>query len=260
MGNCGTQCLKYLLFVFNFLVGLAGIAILGFSVYVLIDSADFQKIVNSEGLHPAFLTIWMIFGVGVALFFLGIMGFYGSKHENRCLLALYFFLIFVVFVVEIVAGVMSLIFYPELKGAAIDTTNLYGLQEVSTNYSEWTGDRKDMSQDITQYWDFFQSKAKCCGFSHVEDWNNSTYFKITERYPPSCCDKGDFDKVFQDNNVVNGSCTFQEVENYTDHLSCTDQAKNNIKILGGVALGVLFLEFISMLSSCCMYRSLQEDF
>jgi len=236
------------------------VALLGVATWVLLDSADFQAIVNQDGMSTVFITIWLIFGVGVALFFLGIMGFYGSKLESRCLLALYFFLIFVVFIVEIVAGVMSLILYPELKAATLDATQLYGQQHVMANYSTLTDGEKDMTKDMTQYWDTFQSAFKCCGFSQIDDWNNSTFYGETERYPPSCCNKGDFATIFDDHNVVEGSCTYDEVVEWTDHESCTDRAKDNITILGGITLGVLFIEFLAMLASCCMYRSLQEDY
>ena len=176
------------------------------------------------------------------------------------MLALYFFLIFVVFVVEVVAGVMSFIFYPELRSATLDSTQLYGQQYVTANFSSFTEAEKDMTKDLTDYWDTFQNTFSCCGFSHVEDWDNSTYTMVTEHYPPSCCGKGTFEEIYDNNNVVNGSCTFDDVEVFTNHKSCTDKAEQNIVILGGVALGVLVVEFLSMLTSCCMYRTLQDDY
>lgn len=228
---------------------------------LVFDSAEFQNIISAkDGMSTLFITIWLIFGVGVALFFLGFLGFYGSKNESRCLLALYFFLIFVIQVVEVVAGVMSYIFYPEVKSAALDSTHLYGQQEVVQNFSSFSPEEKALTKDVTEYWDTFQATFKCCGYDQVEDWNNTTYFTVTNKYPASCCGKGSFQEIFENNNVVNGSCSMAEVEAVTNHDSCTDRIENNIVILGGVGLGVLVVELLAMLASCCMYRSLQDDF
>merc|ERR1719220_18536 len=124
-----------------------------------------------------------------------------------------------------------------------------GSREVLSNYSTLSDGEKDMTKDMTQYWDTLQSAFDCCGFDRVQDWEQSHFFNETGKYPPSCCGKGDFETLFDDNNVIAGSCNITEVENFTKDNSCTDRARGNIKILGGVALGVLFVEFLSMLAS-----------
>ena len=59
---------------------------------------------------------------------------------------------------------------------------------------------------------------------------------------------------------MNQSCTFEKVQNFTGGVSCEGVAKSNFMVLSGVALGVLGIEFLAMFASCCMYRSLEEDY
>jgi hypothetical protein len=261
MGRCTVGFLKYLLILFNFVVFAAGIALVAISVYVIVDSSSFQELVNREGMLSLFTAVWLIFSIGIALFLLGLMGCYGSSKENRILLAIYFFLIFVVFVVEIIAAILAFVFYPEVAEVAIGSTQKYGLQMLPS-FGNKTEDERMVSQDITKYWDSIQSTIKCCGYSSINDWDNGSFYNNTnQHYPPSCCSETNtFDGGFTTQLVMNQSCTFEKVQNFTGGVSCEGVAKSNFMVLSGVALGVLGVEFLAMFASCCMYRSLEEDY
>merc|ERR1711981_680145 len=119
-----------------------------------------------------------------------------------------------------------------------------------------------ISEDITKYWDSIQSTIKCCGYSDINDWVNGSFYNNTNsHYPPSCCsEENTFESGFNKQLVVNQSCTFEKVTEFTGGVSCEGVAKSNFMVLAGVALGVLGIEFLAMLASCCMYRSLDGDF
>lgn len=262
MGRCGVNCLKYLLMLFNFVVFVAGIALVAISVYVIVDSSSFQDLVNREdGMLSIFTAVWLIFSIGIALFLLGLMGCYGSSKENRILLAIYFFLIFVVFIVEIIAAILAFVFYPEVQRVAVGSTEKYGLQMLQSFGNKTELDRM-ISQDITKYWDQIQSTIKCCGYTDVDNWTNQTFYNSTlNKYPPSCCsDEHTFDSLFQSQLLLNKSCTLDQVTQYTGGISCEGVAKSKFMILAGFALGVLGVEFLAMFASCCMYRSLEGDY
>lgn len=260
MGRCGIACLKYLMMLFNTVVFAAGIALVAVSVWVIIDSRSFQNLVNTSGVLSLFTAIWLIFAIGCALFLLGLMGCYGSSKESRIMLAIYFFLIFIIFVVEVISGVLAFVFYPEVRDVAQQTTAKYGLQFANPDFSNLTSEEQELSRDITKYWDVIQGTIGCCGYVDKSDWLNTTYYAATEtRFPPSCCSADfTFASLFEQNKVINGSCDPRQVSVFTDNMSCEAVAKSNVYVLGGVALGVLVIEFLAMFSSCCMYRSLDE--
>ena len=138
---------------------------------------------------------------------------------------------------------------------------MYGLQILDT-FGNKTEDERMVSQDITKYWDSIQSTIKCCGYSDIDDWANTTYYNNTNNhYPPSCCsEENTFETSFKERQEVAQSCTLEKVQEFTGGTSCEGVAKSNFMILAGVALGVLGVEFLAMLASCCMYRSLEENF
>ena len=130
------------------------------------------------------------------------------------------------------------------------------------SFGNKTAEERMVSQDITKYWDSIQSTIKCCGYSDINDWENTSFYNNTNNhYPPSCCSETNtFDGGFTTQLVMNQSCTFEKVQNFTGGVSCEGVAKSNFMVLSGVALGVLGIEFLAMFASCCMYRSLEEDY
>ena len=77
-------------------------------MWVLIDSSEFRDLVNVRGtVQSLFLSIWLLFGVGVSLVLLSVMGCMGSSKQSRCLLGMYSFLIIIVFLVEIVVCMLQ---------------------------------------------------------------------------------------------------------------------------------------------------------
>lgn len=261
--GCGVACLKYLLILFNVVVFAAGIALVAISAWVLIDSSSFQNLVNTEGMSSLFTAIWLIFGIGIALFLLGLMGCYGSTKESRIMLALYFFLIFVIFVVEIVAAILAFVFYPEVRDVAMKTTANYGRQLDADIFANETLQRQELIEDVIKYWDVIQDKISCCGYTSKDDWHNTYFYNKTEQsYPPSCCGYNFEDDLKPEiaSGIFNHTCSAAEVKKFTNDLACEAIAKNNVMVVGGVALGILFIEFLAMMASCCLYRSLDDTY
>jgi len=138
--------------IFNFVVFLAGIVLVAVSVWVLIDSSEFRDLVNVRGtVQSMFLSIWLLFGVGVSLVLLSVMGCMGSSKQSRCLLGMYSFLIIIVFLVEIVVCIMAFAFYPQVKEVAISTTDEYGLEAIQPDFSNMTDSEQALIHDVTKY-------------------------------------------------------------------------------------------------------------
>lgn len=271
--SCGLGCLKYLMMIFNFVVFLAGIVLVAVSVWVLIDSSEFRDLVNVRGtVQSMFLSIWLLFGVGVSLVLLSVMGCMGSSKQSRCLLGMYSFLIIIVFLVEIVVCIMAFAFYPQVKEVAISTTDEYGLEAIQPDFLNMTDSEQALIHDVTKYWDKLQNSFECCGFASAQDWEKSQFANWTmevapvnstvHKFPPSCCGRY-FSDVYAEQNKTQlyiGACDYDHVELFTKGKACESLAKDNFVKLGATGLGILGIEILAMMASCCLFRNLQEDF
>ncbi|EDM12182.1 rCG47614, isoform CRA_e [Rattus norvegicus] len=74
-----TKCIKYLLFVFNFVFWLAGGVILGVALWLRHDP-------QTTSLLTFYVGIYILIAVGAVMMFVGFLGCYGAIQESQCLL------------------------------------------------------------------------------------------------------------------------------------------------------------------------------
>ncbi|XP_069327921.1 CD81 antigen isoform X1 [Eulemur rufifrons] len=85
-----TKCIKYLLFVFNFVFWLAGGVILGVALWLRHDPQTTNLLYLELGDRPApntfYVGIYILIAVGAVMMFVGFLGCYGAIQESQCLL------------------------------------------------------------------------------------------------------------------------------------------------------------------------------
>uniref|UniRef100_A0A7N4V2F1 CD81 molecule n=1 Tax=Sarcophilus harrisii TaxID=9305 RepID=A0A7N4V2F1_SARHA len=85
-----TKCIKYLLFVFNFVFWLAGGVILGVALWLRHDSQTTSILHLNLDDKPApstfYVGIYILIAVGAVMMFVGFLGCYGAIQESQCLL------------------------------------------------------------------------------------------------------------------------------------------------------------------------------
>ncbi|KAM5248936.1 CD81 antigen isoform 1-T1 [Ctenodactylus gundi] len=85
-----TKCIKYLLFVFNFVFWLAGGVILGVALWLRHDPKTTNLLYLELGDRPApntfYVGIYILIAVGAVMMFVGFLGCYGAIQESQCLL------------------------------------------------------------------------------------------------------------------------------------------------------------------------------
>jgi len=267
--KCAIGVLKAMLCGFNLVILISGIVMVAVCAWIIMDSSGFRGLLATKNMERAFHSIYIILGVGGALILIALMGCYGAFRENRCMIAFYFFLIFTVFVVELAGGIIAFVFYPEVKQAALDTSSSYGIQVADpTQFNSLPQSDQDLATDMTEYWDMIQSTFSCCGFSEIQDWNNSTFYKWSNKYPSSCCGVDGFEDIMNidatpeqnQQAVLEKSCSLSNVTAWTEGQSCEQKAKTNIYTVGGISLGIVVIELLSMFASCCMFRTLDEGY
>lgn len=208
-----TDCCKYLMFIFNLLIFLGGAGLLGVGIWVVVGADSFREIISSN--PQIFSAAYIIIAVGALLLVVGFLGCCGAIKENKCLLGTFFVMVLLLFIIEIVGGILAFVFYPDAKQLALDTMRQYGGDSAA-------------DQSITASWDALHEAFDCCGLNGPQDWAAALVIP-----PPSSCG--------------------------TNTEGCEAAVQNYFWVLGGIAVGVLFIELLAMIFACCLYRNVKKE-
>ncbi|TTN17661.1 Transaldolase [Bagarius yarrelli] len=218
--RCGTVCLKYLLFMFNFLFWLAGGAVMAVGLWTLVKKSDYISLLSSR-IYA--VSAYILCLAGVIVMVTGVLGCCATFKEKRRLLR-----------------VLS----DELKNNLKNTmVNKYKQPEQN---------------HITEAVDKLQQEFKCCGSNSSSDWMESVWIRSGESsnrvVPDSCC------KTLTDlcgqrdhpSNIykVEGGC-ISKLENFIlDHL----------KLIGAVGVGVACVQVRQDMAASANVTYRRDDF
>ncbi|NXD73710.1 TSN33 protein, partial [Eolophus roseicapillus] len=181
---------KFVLFFFNMLFWVISMVMVAVGVYAwLLKHAE--ATMACLVVDPAILLIV----VGVLTFFIAFCGCIGSLRENIVLLQAFSICLAIIFLLQLVAGVLGFVFSDKARGKVSEIIN-----GAIMHY------RDDL--DLQNLIDFGQKEFSCCGGVSYKDWSQNMYFNCTmdnpsrERcsVPFSCCLPDD------DEVVINTMC------------------------------------------------------
>jgi len=230
--GCGNKCVKYLVFLFNFLVFVIGIAILGLSLSIRFNN-DVQKyfqglLSNADSgvdLNQMYIPLYVLMAIGSLLILTGFLGCCGAWCENTCLLSLFFSIILILFVAELACGIALLVNQDAFKIKIFD-----GVKKQMAKYP--SGLKEEEVKSI----DGMQQALKCCGCYNRSDFVLSTP-------PKSCYPEQDYQKPI----YPEGCCS-----------KVWNDATSKIGIVGGVAIGILVIELLAMIFSCILCQAFRR--
>ncbi|EDO43827.1 predicted protein [Nematostella vectensis] len=219
MASGGMACVKYLLFFFNFIFWLSGLALVIVGAIIKSKYGDFIQVSSSSlASGPVFLIV-----IGVIVAVVGFLGCCGAYKENYCMVTTFAVLLAFIFVLEIAAGALAYAYKGKLEGYVRT-----GLKNGVDHY-----DKKEYKKAM----DKVQGEFKCCGY---EDSNDHGYKNST--VPKSCKDTNG--TVFS-KNCVKGLEKF---------------LKDHLIVVGGVGIGIAFVQLIGIIFACCMMRSIKKEY
>ncbi|KAL3059994.1 hypothetical protein OYC64_014568 [Pagothenia borchgrevinki] len=158
-----SKFVKYLLFNFNLWLFCGGTAILSFSALVRINKATFQI---TDELLPA---LNLLIFVGAMTMAFGFLGCCGVLRESRCLLAIFFMCLLVMFLMLLSVGVLGAI------------TRTASAQEIVKKHMKDLLPLGHQPQDFQVSFQIVEETEFCCGFfGGHHDWGNP------KAVPPSC--------------------------------------------------------------------------
>ncbi|KAK1906477.1 Tetraspanin-33 [Dissostichus eleginoides] len=189
---------KYLLFLFNLIFWVISLVMVAIGVYARMMKHA-EAALRCLSVDPAV----MLLVVGVLMFILTFCGCVGSLRENICLLQTFCICLTVIFLLQLVAGVLGFVFSDKARNRVTVMIN-----DAIIHY------REDI--DLQNLIDFGQKEFGCCGGVTYSDWSQNIYFSCKPDNPSrercsvpfSCC------VLNKDENVINTMCGqgMQEME------------------------------------------------
>jgi len=219
MGNL--TCCKYLMFFFNLLIFIGGAVLFGTGIWIIADGSSFKNIVSTDPM--IFGAVYLLIAVGAVIFVTGFLGCCGAIKESKCLLNTFFFLVLIMFCVELAGIILAYINNNKLGEVVKASMDEYNDNEV-----------------IQDGWDTLQSAFSCCGYDGPADWAGplaSGILSGNPAYPTSCGDP------------ITAAL----------RQGCKSVLAAYFIIIGGVAVAVLVIELLAMIFACCLSRNVGKD-
>jgi len=215
--------IKYIVFLFNLVFAVAGLALLVVGIIYTIEFSDISGAID-QGAIEAFpiLTICL----GAAIFVIAFLGCCGAIKENKCLLLLYGIIILVIFVLQVALGIWALVEIGD--EAALNQSITEDLYEAIDNYYQ--------DNDVKKAVDILQESFECCGSRGPFDWNREH-----GKNPPGSCCNLNYDETCSSNIFVNGCASVVANTIY-----------DNINVIGIVALVLSLTELAAGVFSLCL--------
>ncbi|XP_058598021.1 tetraspanin-8 [Neofelis nebulosa] len=226
-------CLKYSMFIFNFLFWLCGIVILAIAIWVRV-SKDGQEILSpGDSSTNPYVSVNILIAVGSVIMILGFLGCCGAVKESRCMLLLFFIGLLLILLLQVAAGILGATFKSESERILNET--LYEnvkLLEAADN------DAKAFQKALAE----FQEEFKCCGLVNgPADWGNNF-----QQNSKSCACPGPSDS----------SCTLYDGKHVYKQPCISlikDVVAKHILIVIGIAFGLAVIEILGLVFSMVLY-------
>ncbi|KAH3727633.1 CD151 antigen-like [Dreissena polymorpha] len=235
---CGKTFLRNLLYVFNIIFFVSGLAFLGVGLYVMLNRHSFVSLLGGT-MFP--VTTYIILATGAIIFVMGVIGCIGACQENRCLLFTYASFLLLIFLLEAVAGVLAYMYNGVIH------------EELTRNLNETMMQKYKYDTAITKAIDDMHMEFRCCGSASFQDWQHSKWLQDgndQRKTPDSCCITPGEMCALRDHpsNIYYQGCTYR-LEQVT---------KESLLLIGGIALGFCFIEIFGIIFACCLIRKVKE--
>lgn len=226
------NCIKYLMFFFNFLFWLSGLILIIIGAIVRDKYGDkFADLSDQFANAPVLIIV-----VGVIVFVIGFLGCCGAVKENYCMVTTFAVLLALIFILEIVAGALGISY----RGKVKTYTDKAVLKEIK-NYN-------DNGKSLLMSW--AQETFECCGNKGPADYDNHA-----KNDTSVFCDKGQGVKSCHKGGECSGTL-------YTE--GCQPKiinfVKENMILVGGVALGIAFIQLLGIVFACLLMKAIKGEY
>ncbi|NXG53907.1 TSN1 protein, partial [Psilopogon haemacephalus] len=169
--------IKVMMILFNLAIFLGGGTLLGVGIWVTTDKDSFLGVFGalSSTVMQVVNVGYFLIVIGAILLVIGFLGCYGAQKESKCLLMMFFSVVLIIFIAEVAAAVVALV-YTGLAESLLSATLTPVLKE-----------KYGVDETFTEIWNTTMDKVHCCGLNNYTDFNNSYWYDQTGSYPAPCC-------------------------------------------------------------------------
>ncbi|XP_066276230.1 tetraspanin-8-like [Branchiostoma lanceolatum] len=234
--GCCASIIKILLFIFNFIFWIIGIAILAIGIWLRVDDRISKVVAGEIDLGFFYTACYVLIVAGAFTMVVGFLGCWGAVKENRLFLLIFAILIGLLVLLEFVAGILAVVYRNDL--------NVWVKEAVDTALDgESVNDKPPEFQDFVRS---LQTEFTCCGLNSFRDWDNP-------------CTQGQCVVCTGNDCLEATTCT----PNRNVHQPCLSKLntflEDNIIIVGGVGLAFAFLQIVGIVFACILRRNLDES-
>ncbi|KAK7864772.1 hypothetical protein R5R35_012268 [Gryllus longicercus] len=228
MVSGGMTCVKYLLFVFNLLFVVSGIAVIVVGVMAMYPYKEYSTFMDAKfAAGPLILIV-----VGAVIFVVAFFGCCGAVRENHCMVVTFSVLLLTIFCVELAAGICGYVYRDDVKTG------------IEKQFKD-SMDKYNSSKEIQDSWNVLQHDLKCCGADGPEDWA-----KHNMNIPSTCCGSAAEGEKCEIANAYEQGCA----------PALKEQIEHFALIIGGVAIGIAFVQLVGVIFACCLARSIRKEY
>lgn len=235
---CSVNFLKYVLYIFNVIFLLAGLAVLAVGLWTVFDRHRYVSLLTSAT-YPA--VAYLLIAAGVFVVIVTFFGCCAIKRENRAILICFTFMLLLIFLMEAMVGILAYVYKDQVQ------------TELELNLNKTFLEYYKIDRVKTEAIDNMQQEFKCCGAVRFDDWSFSRWRldhkSGANRVPDSCCRSvtEQCGKSHHPSNIYYSGCIYKLTSTMESHLN----------ILGAVGLGICVLQLFGMMFSCCLYGKLK---
>ncbi|XP_060817445.1 CD151 antigen [Bombus pascuorum] len=235
MDSCG-RCMKYSLFIVNFMTFIGGLVIAGLATWALLDKVSWiGELVGNDFLTGA---IYVLLAGGIVVAIISFFGCIGASREVKCMLLTYCIIMSFLFVSMLIGGALAYVF----RGKIVNTLE----REMSSSMRTY-----DSHKVIREAWDTTQSTLHCCGVNGWRDWGN-----LGLNVPQSCCREIQPGQRF---NCNAGADTVNPSNAYL--VGCINGTQiymqKHATIMGGAGIAVASVMLFGTVLACFLFRKIE---
>jgi len=244
MMDCGIKCVKYILFLFNLAFALCGLILLITGIVIETHYKEYLDFLEGEKFFDAPI---LLIVVGCIIFIVAFFGCCGAIRESYKMTLFFAFLLAIIFILEIGTGIAAYKLRAQVNGI-IKKNMEDGMQHFGM----------DKYDGVTQTWKVVQTELKCCGTDDYLDWGNTT-LAASDSVPSSCCKEI---KPDCGTGILNKNDTAASAIIYTRGCfnSFSNIIKKNVETVGGVGIGIGFIQFVGLIFACCLARAINSNY
>lgn len=251
-------CTKYVLIFMNLIFFASGVTLLGLGVWIIATpyQLDILAILENPIIQNG---VYVLIAVGAFIIVISGLGLFGACRHSQCMLVVYFILVLLIFIVQIVSASLVNAYRSHVDAFVTDS-----LDETMDNYAG-----ENATDTYSTAWNAMQVLLGCCGTYNYTDWASTTWgASSSEDYPLTCCVYDDPDTLLTgtdwpkpanssaclgdygppDSTVLNmGGC----YDSFAQYIN------NNIIFIGSVGIGFIGIEISCLcmaISLCCAIR------